>query len=308
MTFYNLYIIENKYDKMKEIKKLLESCDSINQVALEMKGYCNGRLVKEIKKYIIKYGYEYKFFSNAEVKYNDDPKFCRECGKKIFFEKRNNDFCSSSCSAIYNNKLREPYSEELKEKISSSLKESLKKTEKIRKSKVFVSNCVVCGEEFVRYRKSNGLLSKSKTCGKKCHSLLLSNNSKELMEKHIKNGDHKGWQSRSLESYPEKFFKRVLEKNNIKYEFNKIIPKKSLGIDCNSNYFLDFYISDKNVDLEIDGKQHKLEERIESDEIRDKALIDNGFTVYRIEWKNINTQSGKKYIKNEIDKFLKFIE
>jgi hypothetical protein len=28
--------------------------------------------------------------------------------------------------------------------------------------------------------------------------------------------------------------------------------------------------------------------------------------VYRIEWKSINTQTGKDYIKNEIDKFIKY--
>ena len=66
-------------------------------------------------------------------------------------------------------------------------------------------------------------------------------------------------------------------------------------------------IFDKNVDLEIDGSQHKLVERIESDKVRSEALINNGFIVYRIEWKNINTEKGKEYIKNEIDKFLKFI-
>ena len=58
--------------------------------------------------------------------------------------------------------------------------------------------------------------------------------------------------------------------------------------------------------MEIDGKQHKLKERKESDEIRDKLLIKSGIKVYRIEWKSINTEKGKEYIKNEIDKFLEF--
>ena len=31
-----------------------------------------------------------------------------------------------------------------------------------------------------------------------------------------------------------------------------------------------------------------------------------GWKVYRIKWKSINTDSGKLYIKNEIDKFLEF--
>jgi len=33
-----------------------------------------------------------------------------------------------------------------------------------------------------------------------------------------------------------------------------------------------------------------------------------GIKVYRIKWKTINNEKGKKYIKNEIKKFLDFYE
>ena len=56
--------------------------------------------------------------------------------------------------------------------------------------------------------------------------------------------------------------------------------------------------------MEIDGKQHK--SRTEHDNFRDKILTENGYVVYRIKWKNINTENGKNYMKNEIDKFLMF--
>lgn len=145
-------------------------------------------------------------------------------------------------------------------------------------------------------------------CSTKC-----ANNNPIIREKlrnaqleRVANGTHKGWMSRNIESYPEKFFKKVLENNNIEYEFNKTISKRSLGIDDDSNYFLDFYIKNKNIDLEIDGKQHKIEEREEHDIERDNYLINSGYKIYRIEWKNINTEKGKKYIKNEINKFLEY--
>ena len=93
-----------------------------------------------------------------------------------------------------------------------------------------------------------------------------------------------------------------------KYEFNKTVSKRSLGIDCDYSYFLDFYIKNKNIDLEIDGSQHKLKERKEHDEYRDEYLTKSGYKVYRIIWKNINTEKGKEYIKNEIDKFLEFLK
>jgi hypothetical protein len=41
---------------------------------------------------------------------------------------------------------------------------------------------------------------------------------------------------------------------------------------------------------------------------KDKYLVDNGWKVYRIKWKLINNQSGKIYIKEQIDKLLQFIQ
>lgn len=50
-------------------------------------------------------------------------------------------------------------------------------------------------------------------------------------------------------------------------------------------YFLDFVIEKggKKIDLEIDGKQHKYEDRKQHDEERDTYLQKLGYTVYRIE-------------------------
>jgi very-short-patch-repair endonuclease len=58
-----------------------------------------------------------------------------------------------------------------------------------------------------------------------------------------------------------------------------------------------------NIDLEIDGKQHEI--RKEHDEKRD-FYVSKQYKVYRIKWKSINNESGKKYMKNEIGKFLEF--
>ena len=70
-------------------------------------------------------------------KYLSSPKYCKECNEVVPYEKRNiNVFCSSSCSASYNNK---------------------KKTKAKAKPK-----CIVCGVE---------CKSKNSTyCGAKCQS------------------------------------------------------------------------------------------------------------------------------------------
>lgn len=49
-------------------------------------------------------------------KYNRSPKKCKQCGNIIPFEKRENSFCSSSCSASYNNKGKAKNGKEIKRK------------------------------------------------------------------------------------------------------------------------------------------------------------------------------------------------
>ena len=95
-----------------------------------------------------------------------------------------------------------------------------------------------------------------------------------------------------------------MENNNIEYEFNKPVLKKDLGVNEIGSYFLDFYIPSKNIDLEIDGGQHRY--RKDHDDLRD-SRISKSYNVYRIKWKNINSESGKEYIRGEIDKFLLFL-
>ena len=67
-----------------------------------------------------------------------------------------------------------------------------------------------------------------------------------MIDKRIKEGKHKGWISRNIRSYPEKFFDKVLKNNNLfdRCETNYKISKKDLGLECHSNYFLDYYFVD----------------------------------------------------------------
>jgi len=75
------------------------------------------------------------------------------------------------------------------------------------------------------------------------------------------------------ESYPEKYFREILENNNIDF-----IQEKREGL-----YSLDFVIG--KVDLEIDGDQHYFDKRIiESDKKRTLFLEDKGYSLIRIKW------------------------
>lgn len=85
-----------------------------------------------------------------------------------------------------------------------------------------------------------------------------------------------------------------------------MIPKSILGVNSVSMYFLDFLIG-KNIDLEIDGKQHGYNERSEKDIERDEILIKNGYVVYRIAWNEITSDEGSSLMKEKIDRFLTWL-
>ena len=94
------------------------------------------------------------------------------------------------------------------------------------------------------------------------------------------------------ESYPEKYFTELFNKESIEIE-----SKFRIGL-----YELDFCILDKKIDIEIDGNQHYLDKKIvESDIKRNKFLEDNGWDIIRINWSNYNSMTFKEksdYISN----------
>ena len=160
-------------------------------------------------------------------------------------------------------------------------------------------NCAICGKIIPPIRTKSGRYSMTKYCSKECQQIDKVKNGHKAYESSKKKGLHKPWQSRSITSYPEKFWINVLENNNIKFEREYFLNKK---------YFLDFYIevNGRKIDLEIDGKQHKREDHIKHDKIRDEYVSSLGIEVYRVPWNSINTESGKMFMKEKIDNFLSF--
>jgi predicted RNA-binding Zn-ribbon protein involved in translation (DUF1610 family) len=247
----------------------------------------------------------------------DNPKLCKECSAIIPYEKKNEkNFCNSSCSAKFNNRNR-IVSEEQKLKTSitllskradykdnPSLKNKKIKQEKIEHNKV-IRLCLNCGEEFI-VKRNNRVLSSQKYCCKECSEIGKKANLSRIAKERVANGTHQGWKTRNIISYPEKFFMKVLDNNGIKYSHNYVVKKSDLGVNDSGNYFLDFFIDNKRIDLEIDGKQHFYKERQESDELRDNLLKNNNYLVYRIKWKNPTNDKNREFIKGQIEDFLTF--
>lgn len=124
----------------------------------------------------------------------------------------------------------------------------------------------------------------------------------ESRTKAIREGRVKRWQSISGNSYPEQYFNKVLLNEGLIFKSQYHIWSGS------KNYFLDFYFEDAKVNLEIDGSQHKWEDRIKSDKIRDEYMKSIGIRVLRIEWKNPNKRETEEYFKNKISELKKLLE
>lgn len=245
---------------------------------------------------------------------------CPACGKE--FITVNGKFCSRYCSNHYTGNKSRVISEESKKKTSETLKNYYKNNEDARRKaseaayraaetrfhrhyerKILIGfeRLCSCGKKITRYNKS-GLCQNCLRYTEKGKQLM-SNASKTAMSKVIAEGRHKGWQSRSITSYAEKFWIKVLDNNKIQYqrEFTARYGEKAT-----ERYFLDFYI-EKNghkIDLEIDGKQHSYQDRADADILRDERLTNLGYKVYRIKWNEISSEDGKLLMKSKIDNFI----
>lgn len=275
--------------------------------------------------------------------YFDYTSNCQKCGKEFIQRTtqskiNRNKHQKCCCRACANSRVK---TDEVKQKTRDSINSFYKSIGKSRNSnnpehnkncsqshhekckfnrskEILTHNCMYCGKEIrAKYKKDVYCYDCAKERGLK-NLLLWDENGKQIpsenrreasrkvQQKLLAEGRHKGWQSRNIISYPEKFWMEVLKNNNIDYSFNHVVKKSDLGVENdNSNYFLDFLI-DENIDLEIDGKQHKYADRAESDRIRDEILTKNNFIVYRVEWNEINSEEGKQLMKEQIDKFLDF--
>lgn len=127
----------------------------------------------------------------------------------------------------------------------------------------------------------------------------------EIQKRLIKEGKHNGWTTRNILSYPEKYFKEILEVHNIQFKINFPVKKRELAIEEHGCYFLDFLIENKKIDLEIDGSQHNRLERRQADNIRDNRLSAVGYTVFRIKWKNPVNDINRKFLHDQFAEFLK---
>ena len=305
--------IENNIDGLKNI---VSKSNSYADLCVCYKFPNNGKQYKYFKEAITNNNILINHWDRGKTrrKYLVIDKTCPVC--KIIFKcnsggKNSKTTCSCKCSNIYFSNKRN--SEEISKKKSDGIKKYLLSLGKIPATKTIYINTVIKTikiKKIIRVRKTIPLLkikclfcgeeksTKKRTqrfCSNKCSRKYLSkdpNYIKKLSDaqkERVKLGLHDGWKPRSNPSYAELFFMKVLKNNNIEYKHDERVGK----------YYIDFAICDKKIALEIDGKQHKLPDRILSDIKKDGVLKENGWKIYRIEWNSINNDAGKDLMKEK---------
>lgn len=178
--------------------------------------YYNAVTKKKLITYCNNIGYDIEaIISENRAKIKSRKNYCKKCGKEIPLH---NKFCSSSCAASYNNHNR-IMTQETKDKISTSLSKALRDenyeyNEKGRK--LYICTCKICGKTFQSVHQDVS------HCSRKCiyDDPEYKAKLRESQLKLIEEGRHKGWISRKIISYPERFWMKVLDNNNISYIHN----------------------------------------------------------------------------------------
>lgn len=297
--------------KLKEIFDIVESdpkmfgenlkkVNSFGELCKLYEVYTNGRIHKFFKELVCKYNFSTEHWKIIphNKKWNCVSTECPVC-KTIFQTKSGGRGCSKTCSYKCSNTFFKSirHTEKSKRKRIDSNKKHLISIGKIpRQSKLYKITCFACGKEKFTKNKNQKFCSNICSAGDRIHNIEYVEKLRNIMLERVRNGIHSGWKSRNIISYPEQFFMKVLNNNNIKYEHNKPFIK----------YFIDFALFDKMIALEIDGKQHLMEDRKQSDIAKNDILMKNGWKVYRIPWNEINTDKGKFLMKEKIDNFLDY--
>lgn len=250
------------------------------------------------------------FYSNLkqhEPKCYLNPKNIKRCLECNDIIKTGNKFCSTSCSASYNNK-RRSHSKETKIKIGKSVKKvsSMKLKNKnlsikpIKKETIVIVTCPICKSIKKIKTSAPASIKKIKTCSKKCFKKYLSIKIKESGaggyrkgSGHSKSGYYKGIYCSS--TYELIFLAYHLDIGSSIKKCQLKIPYVYKG--TNHHYYPDFEID--NIIYEIKGYYTKIVD------IKTNATINYGYKIKVLYLEKLTPML--KYLQNKF-KFKNILE
>lgn len=171
-------------------------------------------------------------------KYMLNPNQCLVCNQIINYDRKNNKFCSHSCSASFTNRNRD---KTIYIKSATTLKITLKlKPPKNFKKESKISFCLICNKLI----KNKHIKSCSKECRVKLLSLVLRGKTGGSTKQFIKVNDSFGT-TVSLDSSWELILSEDLNKNKIKWT-----RPNAFLLSNGRKYTPDFYLPDYNIYLD----------------------------------------------------------
>lgn len=249
--------------------------------------------------------------------YYSSPKKCKQCDTIIPFEKCENDFCKRSCSATFNNNIRDwkPDSH-FKETVSNKLTLIAKENYKLKPKK-----CIVCGSN-LPYKNR-----KEKFCSKECYDKKIVSNcsvcgsnlpydkrkrktcSDECLNLKLKEGGKIGGRkSAEVQAESRRSKNETLFAEKCISQFDTVLTNEPIF----NGWDADIIIEDIKVAVLWNGKWHyeKITEKhsVKQVQNRDKIKIEeikkSGYIPYVI--KDMGKFNETK-VQKEFDKFLKYI-
>lgn len=219
---------------------------------------------------------------------------CLNCGKHT----NNNKFCSKSCAAIYNNKLRKPRTLESKQRTSDSVK-----TWRSNHCKQVIRCCKCCGKEYV----FDSNLNTKTFCSKVCSEYYKTHRN-EFLSKEAKNNISKGGRNSAITQGDNR-----RSKNEI--YFYKLCCDHFLNVSHNEGIFngwdADIILKDYKIAILWNGPWHykqigktSLKQIQNRDYIKTQEIEKLGYVVYII--KDMG-KYNKIFVEQEFEKFKKYI-
>ena len=92
------------------------------------------------------------------------------------------------------------------------------------------------------------------------------------------------------------------EEKHLWYDFLKRLPYNVRRQHNIENYIVDFYIAEKKIVIEVDGRQHLLSEHKEADEQRDAAL--SSWEIIVLRYSNDSIRNNFNTVAKDILKHL----
>jgi len=233
---------------------------------------------------------------------------CENCGKDIVVldnvyrkSKTKHFFCSNSCSASYNNKLRGPVSKEQKRKVRETILSKYSDFNEDGKLQRKIYTCKVCSKKY--HLNKNG--STRSCCSKECSHEYKNNIKKYLSEEIIEKLRNGGQISAVIQGDKKR------SKNEI--HFCELCEKHFKNVKHNERLFngwdADVIIEDIKYAIMWNGiwhykkitNSHSLEKTEERDKLKINEIKNCGYTPYII--KDMG-RYDTKFVEEEFQKFI----